>query len=129
MVRFTLKRSLRAASCCRVEVMNGATGLRLFSRVCTDATMKSAPSTLRRSSRRRFFDSRSRRVSSFRLTKRAFRTGGFFACRLTSMVQYSRFWNARISRSRSTIRRSATVCTRPAESPRRTLSHSSGEIL
>ena len=29
--------------------------------------------------------------SSLRLTKRAFRTGGFFAVRLTSMVQYSRF--------------------------------------
>ena len=33
MVRFTLNRSLRAASCCRVEVMNGGTGLRRFSRV------------------------------------------------------------------------------------------------
>ena len=39
------------------------------------------------------------------------------------MVQYSFFSNALISRSRSTIRRSATVCTRPAERPRRTLSH------
>src|ERR1017187_2576061 len=35
MVRFTLKRSLRAASCCKVEAMNGATGLRFFSRVAT----------------------------------------------------------------------------------------------
>ena len=32
-----------------------------------------------------------------------------------SIVQYSTGLNARISRSRSTIRRSATVCTRPAE--------------
>ena len=31
MVRFTLKRSLREESCCRVEVMKGATGLRRFS--------------------------------------------------------------------------------------------------
>ncbi len=34
-----------------------------------------------------------------------------------SIVQYSTGVNARISRSRSTISRSATVCTRPAESP------------
>src|SRR5258706_426772 len=34
-----------------------------------------------------------------------------------------------MSCSRSTINRKATVCTRPADSPRRTLSHSSGEIL
>ncbi len=33
------------------------------------------------------------------------------------MLQYSCGVNARISRSRSTMRRSATVCTRPAESP------------
>ena len=39
MVRFTLKRSLRADSCCKVEVMNGATGLRFFSRVPTLLTM------------------------------------------------------------------------------------------
>jgi len=31
------------------------------------------------------------------------------------MVQYSFFWKARISRSRSTTRRRATVCTRPAD--------------
>ena len=39
MVRFTLKRSLRDDSCCSVEVMNGGTGLRFFSRVPTDLTM------------------------------------------------------------------------------------------
>ena len=45
-----------------------------------------------------------------------------------SRVQYSTGTNALISRSRSTMSRRATVCTRPAERPRRTLSHSSGEI-
>ena len=39
MVRFTLKRSLREDSCCKVEVMKGATGFRFFSRVATDLTM------------------------------------------------------------------------------------------
>ena len=38
-VRFTLKRSLRAASCCKVDVINGGTGLRRFSLVATDLTM------------------------------------------------------------------------------------------
>ncbi len=38
MVRFTLKRSLRAASCCNVEVMNGGTGLRRFSLLVTERT-------------------------------------------------------------------------------------------
>ena len=58
---------------------------------------------------------------------RASNAGGLLAARCASMVQYSFFSNALISRSRSTINRSATVCTRPAESPRRTLSQSSGE--
>ena len=43
--------------------------------------------------------------------------------------QYSRGTKARISRSRSTINRTATDCTRPAESPPRTFAQSSGEIL
>ena len=38
MVRFTLNRNLRAASCCSVEVMNDATGFLRFSRVPTDLT-------------------------------------------------------------------------------------------
>jgi hypothetical protein len=42
-------------------------------------------------------------------------------------VQYSSGTNARISSSRSTIRRSATDCTRPAEMPEATVRHSTGE--
>ena len=37
-MRFTLKRSLRDDSCCSVEVINGGTGLRFFSRVETEWT-------------------------------------------------------------------------------------------
>ncbi len=40
-----------------------------------------------------------------------------FLAQSASMLQYSCGLNARISRSRSTISRSATVCTRPAERP------------
>ena len=42
------------------------------------------------------------------------------------MVQYSRATNDRISRSRSTTRRTATDWTRPAERPERTLREISG---
>jgi len=124
----TLNRNFRADSCWSVEVMNGATGLRLFSRVTTDLTAYSAPVRFATTASAACWFPISG-VSSPRLNSRASKLGGFAAPRFTSMVQYSLLSKARISRSRSTIRRSATVCTRPAESPRRTLSHNSGEIL
>ena len=46
-----------------------------------------------------------------------------------SRVQYSTGLKASISASRSTIRRSAGVCTRPADSPGRIFFHNSGERL
>ncbi len=46
-----------------------------------------------------------------------------------STVQYSRGLNFSISASRSQIRRSAGLCTRPADRPRRIFFHSSGERL
>ena len=46
-----------------------------------------------------------------------------------SMVQYSTGLKARISRSRSTMSRSATVCTRPAEIPFFTVFQSTGLAL
>src|SRR6185437_5258349 len=52
-----------------------------------------------------------------------------FEDRRLARVQHGCGTNARISCSRSAINRSATVCTRPAESPRRTLFHSSGDTL
>ena len=55
--------------------------------------------------------------------------GGRFPASVACSDQYSTGTNASISRSRSTMRRTATDCTRPAESPRRTLSQSSGERL
>jgi hypothetical protein len=45
------------------------------------------------------------------------------------MLQYSTGVKSRISRSRSTIRRTATDWTRPADSPGRTRRHRIGEIL
>ena len=46
-----------------------------------------------------------------------------------SRFQYSSGWKASISFSRSTISRTATLCTRPAESPRRTLRQRKGLSL
>ncbi len=128
MVRFTLKRSLRDDSCCKVEVMNGATGKRRFSRVETDCTVYAASSSAATTPLAASVEPISA-VWPLTRARRAVSPGGFFAARSASMVQYSLARKARISRSRSTITRSATVCTRPAERPRRTLSHSSGEIL
>ena len=46
----------------------------------------------------------------------------FTACTSLSMIQYSCALNFSISNSRSTIKRNAGLCTRPADKPRRTFS-------
>ena len=50
--------------------------------------------------------------------------GGSLAANFPFSTQYSTGLKAWISRSRSTMMRTATLCTRPAERPRRTLSQS-----
>jgi hypothetical protein len=50
-------------------------------------------------------------------------------CRSAAIDQYSTGVKARMSRSRSTMMRSATVCTRPAESPFFTVFQSTGLAL
>ena len=67
-------------------------------------------------------------VSSLALIRRALRTGFSAASRSTSTVQYSLLMKARISRSRSTMTRGHGLHA-AGERPRRTLSHSRGEIL
>src|SRR5262249_33855312 len=59
--------------------------------------------------------------------RRATKIGGWPASSRGSTVQYSSGTKARISRSRSTMMRTATDCTRPADNPRRTFCQSSGE--
>ena len=90
MVRLTLKRSLREESCCKVDVMNGATGLRFFSRVATDLTLYARspdrPEIALASASLPICG-----VSLARLFSRAVRSGGFLAFSATSMVQYSDF--------------------------------------
>jgi len=78
MVRLTLKRSLRAASCWRVEVMKGGAGWRFFSRVAMEETVKGAPSSASRM-RRAAASSGISTGSWFRLRSRAAKEGGLRA--------------------------------------------------
>ena len=116
------------ASCCSFEVMNGGTGLRRRSRAVTFATLNVAASR----SARTVAACSPFTISMFLpwcLTRFAGKTGGCAADRCARTDQYSSATNARISRSRSQIMRSATDCTRPADSPRRTLSQRMGLTL
>ena len=120
-VRFTLKPTLRNASCCNLDVVNGGTGLRLRSLRCTDLTTTGADL-------RRFLIASA--SSPLRISKslpilrpstaarRATICGGESASSLDSMLQYSSGLNLRTSCSRSQIKRTATLCTRPADNPR-----------
>ena len=152
MVRAAVNPSFLPASCCSVEVMNGAAGLRrlcFFSTPCTHRapTAPSSPSSasgarrcgsfaeLNSTSR---FRAPSAEASSVMLNCTSFSPSSrtSFAVnavpslsRSASMVQYSRFSNRSISSSRSTIMRSAGLCTRPADSPLRIFFHSSGDRL
>ena len=116
------------ASCCSFDVVNGGMGFRLRSRATTFATRKAAFS---RSARTDFACS-SLPISTFLpsfLTRLAGKTGGAAASRWATTVQYSSGTNARIARSRSQMSLRATDCTRPADSPRRTLSQRIGLTL
>jgi hypothetical protein len=108
--------------------MKGALGLRRRSPRVTDFTRHSAPwrpaitAIVAASSARLAFSPRiSRSV--------AVNSGGFFPRRRACSDQYSTATKAAISRSRSVTSRTATDCTRPAESPRRIFSQSNGESL
>ena len=140
-MRRAVKPSLRAASCCSVEVVNGGGGFRRFGPALDALDREPAFRLVLRGSRAR----RARASASFVTVKRAFCTSAsnfspansvsragkravsFEAS--ASTVQYSWRWNFWISASRSQMSRSATLCTRPAESPGLIFFHSSGERL
>ena len=144
---FALIESLRPASCCIVEVVNGALGLRVpgfASRWETDARdavrMASARSFASVSLRTRtaFLSSprssksvpRARAPPSMRTSRAEKAFSGSVASRsvtaVASIPQYDAETNAMRSRSRSTTRRVAADWTRPAEVPCCTLNHSTG---
>jgi len=108
--------------------MNGGAGFRRRSPRVTDFTVHAWPwsavitVTVAASSGRSAF-------WSFTSLRVAVKSGGFWPLRRAWSDQYSTGTNAAISRSRWVMRRTATDCTRPAESPRRIFSQSSGESL
>ena len=128
MVRWALKPSLRAASCCRVEVVKGGGGERRAGLVSTAVTVKAPACTAARAACALASSPRSNFPSFLPswVTRRA-RNGSEPAETSASTVQYSRALNASISCSRSTTSRRATDCTRPAERAPGSLRHSTGE--
>ena len=118
MVRETEKPSLREASCCRVDVVNGAAGLRFVGLVTSDFTVYSAP-----------MQSVKKALASASVLKRLF-SGALIVSPSTVNSPTTRKsatgWNPAISRSRSTMIRTATLWTRPALSPGFTFFQSTG---
>ena len=112
--------------------MNGAEGLRRRSRLCTEVTRYLAPSrspVIAVASASFLISMRD--LLPCRLLRSAVKVCASapffdFGASSASMLQYSSFWNASISCSRSTMSRSATDCTLPADRPRRTFFHSTG---
>ena len=137
MVRVTLMRSFWADSCCSLAVVKGAGGLRFFSLVSRLVTFQAA---LRIWSRRLvglgFGADAALGLLVAQLDRGAGdpgqlhpEPGGILAANRPLSTQYSTGRKAWISRSRSTIRRTATLCTRPALRPRRTFSQSTWDTL
>src|SRR5256886_705203 len=121
------KPSCFAASCCSVLVRNGGCAGRRRSPFSTDVTLKgslSASVTIARALASSLISG----LWPSSLCSRAWNPWPSFS-RSASMVQYSCGTNLRISSSRSQISRSATVCTRPADSPVLMLFHRSGEVV
>ena len=124
MVCATVNPNLRAASCCKVDVVKGAAGLFFSGRVEMSWMVKEADRQLSRN----FWASA---LVLIRRDSSAFISTGLPSASGTRNTAVTRYdasdWKACISRSRSTIRRTATDCTRPAESAGFTFFHNTGE--
>ena len=123
------KPSLRLASCCKVEVVNGGGGLRLAGLASMLATVKAAVSSacLNASASAPVPMSRRCTLRPSAPTSRASNSSPRGVARVAISDQYSRGTNFSISSSRSQTSRSATDCTRPAERAPGSLRHSTGE--
>src|SRR5215475_14072337 len=111
------KPSLRLASCCSVEVVNGAGGLRLAGLASTLTTAKAALSNacLKASASAGVPMSRRWIFWPSAPTRRASNSSPRGVASVATSDQYSRGTNFSISSSRSQTSRSATDCTRVAE--------------
>ena len=124
-VRLGLNPSFRLASCWSVLVVNGGAGLRLDVRVASDSTTGDR-ARIAAACRSAVSPSPMSTVLPSIRTRSAVKVVPSAVASSASSVQYSFAVKARISRSRSTTIRTATDCTRPAESPPRTLRDRSG---
>src|SRR6185295_8652416 len=129
MVREAEKPNLRAASCCNVEVVNGGGGLRRVGLASTALTLKSPRFTASRAANAMAWSPISRRLSFLpaNAESRAGKLSLAELARIASTDQYSCGLNLSISTSRSTMMRSATDCTRPAEREPGSLRHKTGD--
>ena len=132
-VRWVLNPSLREASCWSVEVVNGAVGLRLRCFLSIFETRTLPPAAAITASRAACAVVSFSKVNCSTLSprysaSRALNTASPLVTSPSS-VQYSRGTKASTSSSRSTIMRSAGLCTRPAESFGMIFFHSSGDRL
>src|SRR3989344_5903592 len=118
------------AACCSVDVVNGGGGDVFFSFSATADTAHDDFWSVLTISSVTSLDPSAILSSAFpfhELSLASKKSSVPFLAKDPSTVQYSCGTNALISRSRSTINRSATDCTRPAESPGCTLRHKSGD--
>ena len=122
-VRLAEKPSFLKASCCMVLVVNGGEGFLACSLTVTDLTTYSAPSSSPTILSTSWRDMRPSPGGTSRATNRLPRAAVESAA---ARVQYSSTVNACISRSRSQMSLRADDCTRPADSPRRTLRQRNG---
>ena len=131
MVRRTLKPKRADAACCRVEVMNGGGGrVAVFLSTRSRTTNKRSRKRVTASSATASLPGRKSlpfSLTTWNRTGDSSFPGGSLRSRSANASQYSSGVNARISRSRSTTSRTATDCTRPADSPRATFDHSNGD--
>ncbi len=150
MARRELKRSLRPASCCKVEVMNGAAGERRKGFSVRDLTVKPAPwrplaSERASCSSRTTTEPGAVRVPVCPKSRPEARAtpstaaseavnefgepwaAGVAVVKVASMPHHPAGRNSIRPRSRSTTIRVATLCTRPAESRGMIFFHRTGD--
>ena len=113
--------SLRAASCCKVEVVKGGAGDFFTGFFVISSMLKEAALHDSKNSMTSFLSFRRLFSSAFRIVVPS------GSVKLAMMRKAASDTNSLISRSRSTIRRTATDCTRPADKAGFTFRHRMGE--
>ena len=124
MVCDTEKPNLRAASCCKVEVVNGGAGDFFEGFVTTSAISNLAPLQVSKKACASSLVLKRLPNSAFTSVFSPFSPG---TSKAAVTLYHDSLTNEFTSRSRSTIKRTATDCTRPAERAGFTFRHNTGE--